>query len=353
MQRSSSGRVAVAMSGGVDSSIAALLLKERGYEVLGLTLRLGQNAEGHSRRQIDDARHVAEVLGIPHQVVEAREPFARLVIDRFVSEYMRGRTPSPCLVCNREIKFGLLVEKAHQMGFDQFATGHYARVERDPDTGRPRLLRGRDHRRDQSYFLSMVRLESIQNVLFPLGDLTKRDAYKKAREANLTVPIERESQEVCFVPPEGIGIFVRKWSSKQIRGGWIVDAEGNKVGMHNGIVDYTVGQRRGLGIAVGRPQYVTKIDPEQNTVTIGDDRGLYVRHMLVEEVNWLVDDRSIGERRISIQIRSQHTPAIAHLRSTDSTCIGVRFDDPQRGIAPGQAAVFYDEDQVLGGGWIV
>lgn len=354
-------RVVVAMSGGVDSAVAAALLVQQGYEVIGVTMQIWESVtpEEEARRggccslaAVDDARRVADLLGIPYYVLNMRGEFAANVIDYFVGEYARGRTPNPCIACNARVKFETLLRKALELGADHLATGHYARLELDRETGRYLLRRGVDRRKDQSYVLYNLRQEQMRHLLFPLGEYTKAEVRRLAAERGLPVAEKPESQEICFVEDDDHAGFVAERAPEAVRPGPILDARGNMIGTHRGLPHYTVGQRRGLGIAADRPLYVTEIDAGRNAIVVGTAEETLRRGMRVAEVNFIPFDRLTEELAVTCQIRYKAEPQPAVIRPAGDQAVDVEFSEPQRAVTPGQAAVFYQGDLVVGGGTI-
>ncbi len=340
-------RVAVAMSGGVDSAVSAALLREEGHDVIGVHMIIG-GAE--SAAGVSHVRAVADALEIPLTTIDLSASFRREVVDYFVCAYRRGRTPNPCAVCNPRIKFGLLRDRALAAGADVFATGHYVRTRREGLSGRTLLLKGADAKKDQSYFLHRLTSEQLAGSLFPLGTFTKdrvRDMAAERSIGGLTTP---ESQEFCFMGDENYKRFVE--SAGEPEPGDIVDIHGNVLGRHGGIHRYTVGQRRGLNLPSTEPYYVVAIDPAERRVVIGRNSDLFSRKMLVGDVHWIVDE-PVGPFRAAARVRFRHREAPALLEPGAPGEVRVTFDQPVRAVTPGQAAVFYDGDTVLGGGWIV
>jgi len=345
-------RVVVAMSGGVDSSVAAALLLREGYDVLGVTMRLWSEdaafRPGCCVLGADDARTVCRVLGVPHQVVNLEREFEQEVVDYFCRDYERGRTPNPCLACNDRVKFKTLLERATAMGADFLATGHYARIARDGDDGHFDLLRAVDETKDQSYALFTVGQVELSRLLFPVGEHRKSEVRRLAAEWRLPVAEKRDSFEICFVPEDYRAFIDGRVCQPP---GEIRDMQGRVVGQHAGIGGYTVGQRHGLGVTVGEKRYVVAIDQSANAITIGGEDDLLCGGLLAEELRWVSGRAPEGEVAVSTQVRYR-APAVAAVVSVKGECAAVRFDEPQRAISPGQAAVFYQGERVLGGGII-
>ena len=360
--------IAVAMSGGVDSSAAAVLLKEQGHSIVGLSMQLwdqrrplgeDRDPDAQIRRvgrccsidDIWDARRVASHIGFPFYVLNLEDQFEETVIAPFVRTYLGGETPSPCVLCNNFVKFHHLVNKAAQIGADRVATGHYARVRFDDEAGRWLLLRGRDRNKDQSYFLFGLTQAQLSKTVFPLGELTKAEVREIARKAGLPTYNKPESQEICFVQDGSYADFVEKYSGKTApESGDIVNLDGEVVGAHGGLHKYTVGQRKGL-VAAGKPQYVVRIEPDRNRVVIGDDKDTTGQRFHVRDTNWIAIEDLKGPIRCQIQIRNRFEPRPGTVTFWKGETI-VRFDSPQRAVTPGQATVFYWDDVVVGGGWI-
>jgi tRNA-specific 2-thiouridylase len=359
-------RVVVAMSGGVDSSVAAALLLEQGHDVIGLSMQLydvsgqshGERAFGSccSLDDLHDARRVATTINIPHYILNFERQFEAQVISNFVQEYTAGRTPLPCARCNSDLKFAALAERARGFGADAVATGHYARVERDPATGRHLLKRGVDASKDQAYFLFSLTQEQLACALFPVGDRAKDAVREYARRRRLPVADKPDSQEICFIPDHDYKSFVAREAPGAAHQGLIVDQSGAIVGRHDGIHRFTIGQRKGLGLAsslatTGVPMYVLALNPSERQVTVGPRASLERTTLTASGVNWIVE-RPAGSLPVTAQIRHRHQAAPATVRVTGDRHALVIFDAPQFAVTPGQAVVFYDRDVVLGGGWI-
>jgi tRNA-specific 2-thiouridylase len=351
-------RVVVGMSGGVDSSAAAALLLEQGYEVVGITLKLWpQDCVSRAEdkccgpQAVADARAVSHKLDIPYYLVDEAEAFQRQVIQYFAEEYKAGRTPNPCVMCNERLKFGTLISRAKQLGAEKVATGHFARVEATPE-GRYLLKRGRDPRKDQSYFLFSLKQDQLARILFPLGELTKQDTRAVARECELKTADKEESMEICFVPDKDYGRFLQLANLVQKHRGDIVDVHGRVLGQHDGIEFYTIGQRKGLGLSAPKPLYVVDLDPVRNRVIVGDESQLARDTFTIERCNWIPFDAPAGPLEVTAKIRYNHPGTAATVIPGVNGTAQVRLHTPQRAITPGQACVLYQDDLVVGGGWI-
>jgi tRNA-uridine 2-sulfurtransferase len=366
-------KIAVAMSGGVDSSAAAAILNEQGHDLVGFTMQLWNQRRGISVDEngeplpsrccslddVYDARRVAEELGFPFYVLNLEKEFERDVVQPFVNSYLNGETPIPCVACNSRLKFASLDKLAVSLGCEKVATGHYARVEFDQATNRYRLLRGRDPQKDQSYFLWELTQDQLSRALFPLGELSKSDARQAARDNQLAVAEKKESQEICFVPDGDYAGFIDRYLEAEAQtnrlppAGEIVNSSGTVLGAHGGIHRYTVGQRRGIGLAQPRPLYVLGIDSGKNQVVVGGDEELLSNEFTAAGVNWIAFADTAEAVRAEVRVRYRHTAAPATISALPDGRVKITFDEPQRAITPGQATVFYRGDEVVGGGWIL
>ena len=338
----------IAMSGGVDSSVAARLAMDSGFSCLGSTMLLCQAPE-----EVEDARQAAERLGIPFHVIDAAEPFRRLVQEEFVRCYEEGLTPNPCITCNQTVKFGYLLDQARELGCDTVVTGHYARIRRDGKTGRYLLLKAADAQKDQSYFLSRLTQAQLSHSFFPLGELTKEAVRQKASELGLLNAGKKDSQDICFVPDGDYMTFLEAFTGKQYPCGDFLDLGGTVVGQHRGAVAYTLGQRKGLGLAMGAPVYVCGKDMARNTVTVGPNEALFQRELWADQFSWLPFPTLTEPRQVLAKARSRQAEQPATVYPEENGLVRVVFDEPQRAITPGQTVALYDGDVVLGGGRII
>ena len=367
-------KIAVAMSGGVDSSAAAAILKEQGHELVGFTMQLWDQRRGInvdengeplpsrccSLDDVYDARRVAEELDFPFYVLNLERDFERDVVQPFVTSYLNGETPIPCVACNSRLKFASLDRLAVSLGCEKVATGHYARVDFDAKTNRYRLLRGRNEQKDQSYFLWELTQPQLSRAMFPLGEMSKPEAREAARQHGLnTVAEKKESQEICFVPDGDYAGFIDRYleaenATERLPGaGEIVDTSGRVLAQHEGIQRYTIGQRRGIGISEEKPLYVVSIQAKKNQITVGSAEELLSTEFTAAGVNWIAFDNPTDSVRADVRVRYRHTPAPATIFPLPNNRARIVFDEPQRAITPGQATVFYRADEVAGGGWIV
>jgi tRNA-uridine 2-sulfurtransferase len=368
-------RVVCGMSGGVDSSATAALLIEQGYEVIGITLKLWpQDCVNRAEdkccgpQAVTDARSVCDKLDIPYYLIDEAAEFQKHVIQYFADEYKAGRTPNPCVMCNQNLKFGRLIDRADQLGADFVATGHFARIEgpltpslarsdgervAKPGEGRYLLKRGSDLRKDQSYFLFSLRQDQLARAIFPLGEKTKSDTREVARHCNLKTADKEESMEICFVPDNNYGGFLQSANLVQKQRGDIVDLHGHVLGRHDGIAFYTIGQRKGLGITTPKPVYVVALDAENNRVIVGGDSALDRDEFVADRCNWHPFDKLTSPIEVTAKIRYNHPGTAATVVPLENNSVRVKLHTPQRAITPGQAAVFYQEDLVVGGGWIM
>ena len=358
MSELNKNRVVMAMSGGVDSSLSAALLKEQGYEVIGITMKIWPSDEPPvdneggcaSLSAVEDARRVAYKLDIPFYVVNLEDIFGKTVIKNFKNEYAQGRTPNPCVYCNKVIKFGALLKKAKELGAYYMATGHYAKIEQN-SKGRYILKRAADQAKDQTYMLYKMSQNQLRHVLFPLAEYEKQDTRKLAREYNLKVYDKEESQEICFIPDDDYKRFLKEKYPKTAKVGPIIDVEGNRLGEHEGLPFYTIGQRRGLGLQDSKKWYVVELDPDRNAVVVGDNEDVFEKELIAEDLNWISIKKLKEPKEVEAKIRYNTPPAKATIYPTGEE-VKVVFSKPQRAITPGQSVVFYDREVVVGGGII-
>ena len=350
----------IGMSGGVDSSVAAFLMQRAGYRCIGATMRLYDNetlgreksATCCSLDDVEDARSVARRLGIPHYVFNFKEDFDRQVIQRFVNAYESGLTPNPCIDCNRHLKFDRLLRRAMELGYDYVVSGHYAQIRQDPQTGRYLLYKAADKAKDQTYFLACLDQEQLAHIQFPLGSLTKTEVRAIAEENGFVNARKHDSQDICFVPDEDYAAFLERYTGKEYPKGEYLDLQGNVVGQHQGAVRYTLGQRKGLGIALGAPVYVCKKDMEQNTVTVGPNEALFSGALRAGDWTWFPFPSLTAPMRVTAKIRHSQTEQPAMVFPEENGFARVEFDTPLRAVTPGQAVVLYDGELVIGGGTI-
>lgn len=342
-------KVLIAMSGGVDSSVAAWLIQQQGFVCGGAIMELWDNGTSAA---IADARAVAQRLGIDFFTMDAAEPFRKLVVDYFVRSYEEGLTPNPCVQCNRHLKFRYFLDEAQKLGYGHIATGHYARIRQDAETGRFLLCKAVDESKDQSYFLACLNQEQLSRTHFPLGELTKEDARKIAQAQELVTAKKKDSQDICFVPDGDYVAFMKRYTGKNYASGDYLDLDGKVVGKHCGAVCYTLGQRKGLGIALGAPVYVCSKDMQANTVTVGPESALFATTLLANNWNWFPFESLKEPLRVMAKARYRHIPQPATVYPMDSGFAKVVFDTPQRAITPGQTVALYDGNIVVGGGII-
>ncbi|MBT9143066.1 MAG: tRNA-specific 2-thiouridylase MnmA [Dehalococcoidia bacterium] len=356
-------RVIVAMSGGVDSSLCVALLKEQGFDVIGVTMRLWTSPDFEedakiagrgccSLSAVDDARRVSDKMSIPFYVLNFKEAFRLQVVDNFVEEYRRGHTPNPCIACNRFMKFNLLLKRAFELEAGYLATGHYARIEYDQLLGRYRLKKARDASKDQTYALYNLTQEQLAHTLFPLGNFLKSEVREMAAEYGLSVADKPDSQEICFIPDDDYKRFLREEINLKEKSGPIMDVAGNRLGTHEGLANYTVGQRKGLGLAVGRPLFVVALDVENNTLLVGSNKDVFSSSLIADDLNFILLPQLTEAMRVTAKIRYHAKEVAATLLPLGDGRIRLNFDEPERAVTPGQSVVFYIGDDVLGGGII-
>ena len=343
-------KILLGMSGGVDSSASAVLLQEQGYEVIGATMKLWEDTE----KAIEDAKKVCKKLGIEHHVIDCTEKFRCHVINKFISEYENAKTPNPCVECNRYLKFGAFYEKAKELGCEYIATGHYAKTEYSEKYKRYVLKKSDEEKKDQTYFLYYIPKEEIEYIIFPLQNRTSKEETRKIAEKNsLQVAHKKDSQEICFIPDNDYQKFLQKYSSQKPKVGNIVLKDGTVLGKHNGLINYTIGQRKGLGISYKEPLYVIKLDIQKNQVIVGTEQDLYSKELIANEINWLAIDKLNEPLKLKAKVRYRAKEAECTVYPIENEQVKVIFDEPQRAITPGQSVVFYDEDIVIGGGKII
>lgn len=344
-------RVMLGISGGVDSAVSAHILKSQGYDITAVNCCFYKNESYGSA--VEDARAVSERLGIPFRVSDMTEAFRQKVIDSFADTYVKGGTPNPCIVCNRLLKFGTMLDEAIEEGFDYIATGHYARIEKDESSGRYILKKGLDPYKDQSYVLYCLTQHQLSHTLFPLGEMTKQQSREIAEELELVNAKKGDSQDICFIPDGDYAAFIERYLKKSFPEGSFVDTEGKILGTHKGIIRYTVGQRKGLGLALPAPMYVKEKDIESNRVILSDNESLFSRELYAKDINLITCEKIEEPLRVKAKIRYAHKEQWATVTQEDDDLLHVIFDEPQRAIAKGQSVVLYDGDTVVGGGTII
>ncbi len=344
MEKKNKEKVLLGMSGGVDSSVTAHILKKQGYDVIGAYMQLW------AKEPNKDAKEVTEKLGIPFYIFDMQKQFKQYVINYFISEYQNGRTPNPCVACNRYIKFGALLDKANELGIEYLATGHYARIEEVDN--RYLLKKARDETKDQTYFLYTLNQTQLSKSIFPLGEYKKKKIREIAKEIGLEVSSKPDSQEICFIKDNDHYSFIQEYGSQKEKKGDIIDKQVNILGYHDGLSKFTIGQRRGLGVITGKPMYVVDLEANTNRVVLGSNRDLFEKELVANTLNWISIDRLEKSLKVKAKIRSQATQSDCTITPIDKKSVRVTFDKPQRAITKGQSIVFYDNDYVLGGGVI-
>lgn len=354
-------KVVIGMSGGVDSSVSAYLLKKAGYDVIGVTMQIWQEEDVQKQEEnggccglsaVDDARRVAQMLDIPYYVMNFKKEFKENVIDYFIKEYLQGRTPNPCIACNRNVKWESLLKRSLEIGADYIATGHYAQITQ-LENGRFTLKKSATDAKDQTYALYNLTQEQLSHTLMPVGEYTKDEIRKIAEEIGLLVANKPDSQEICFIPDHDYATFIESNTDKKIKEGNFVDVDGNIIGRHKGIIHYTIGQRKGLNLSMGKPVFVVAIRPENNEVVIGDNQDVFSNQLYCNHINFMSISELIGEMEVTAKIRYSHKGAKAVIRKVEEDKIECTFEEPQRASTPGQAVVFYDGEYVIGGGTIL
>lgn len=354
-------KVAVGMSGGVDSSVAAYLLKEQGYEVIGVTMQIWQEEDPLAMAEnggccglsaVDDARRVADMLGIPYYVLNFKREFKEHVIDYFMDEYMHARTPNPCIACNRYVKWEALLKRAMELGCDYIATGHYARVCK-LDNGRYALRKSAAIRKDQTYALYNLTQEQLSKTLMPLGEYDKGEIRKIAEQIGLLVANKPDSQEICFIPDHDYASYIERETGRHFPQGNFINLDGEILGQHKGIIHYTIGQRKGLGLSLGAPAFVLDIRPDTNEVVVGTNQDTFSKQLLANQVNFMSEPKLYGERNVTAKIRYSHQGALCKIKMAGDDMVECHFNEPVRAVTPGQAVVFYEDDLVVGGAVIM